>query len=39
MDKETVVHIYTTEYDSAIKKEGSFVICGNMGGLRKHNAK
>ena len=35
MDKEDVVHIYTTEYDSAIKKNERKGICSNKDGTRE----
>ena len=34
MDKEDVVHIYTMEYYSAIKKEQNWVICRDVDGPR-----
>ena len=34
MNKEDVVHIYTMEYYSAIKKEQNNAICSNMDGPR-----
>ena len=35
MDKEDVVHIYTVEYYSAIKKRNN-AICSNMDGPRDY---
>ena len=37
MDKEDVVHIYTMEYYSALKKEWNNVICSNMDGPRDYH--
>jgi len=37
MDKEDVVHIYTMEYYSAIKKEWTNAICSNMDGPRERH--
>ena len=37
MDKEDVVHIYTTEYYSAIKKNERKGICSNEDGTREYH--
>ena len=37
MDKEDVAHIYTMEYYSAIKKEWTNAIYGNMDGSRERH--
>ena len=33
------IHIHTTEYYSAIKKEWNFAICNNMGGFEEYYTK
>ena len=39
MDKENVVHIYTMEYYSAIKKRMKNAICSYMDGTRDYHTK
>ena len=39
MDKEDVVHTYTIEYSSAIKKEWNLTICDDIDGAREYYAK
>ena len=39
MDKEDVVHKYTMEYYSAIKKEWNNAFCSNMDGPRDDHTK
>ena len=39
MDKEDMLHTYTMEYYSVMKKNKHSAICGNMNGLGGHYAK